>query len=304
MKRRFFFGLLLVSVVLIVVGCAPAAAPLKRDEGASSKPPAAAQDSGAAVGRPAQAPAGQPAAPAPAPSAAPGTAPGGEKLFTDRMIINNAQLSMEVKDSTDSLGAIGEIAQRQGGFIVSSNFHNEGDRKVATVALRVPSIAYQATLTELRRLAVKVEAEDSKAQDVTEEYTDLQAQLRNLEATEAQYQELLKRAQSIDEILKVQGRLTETRRDIERIKGRVVYLERTTEMSSITVTLFSRDGAIGPKEPEVWWRTPAEAFNQSLVFLSKVASALAIGVAFFWWLILLVAGGYFAVRIAGSRRTA
>lgn len=291
----------LVALGLLVLSCAPSA-PLKA--------PAAAPTPAAAPRQPAAEPfsPSAPAPPAPALAAKPAEPPGGAsgaRAVVDRKIIYNAQVSLEVKDATDSLEAIAEIAERQGGFVANSTFRYEGERKVASVTIRVPALVYQATLAELRRLAIKVEEEGSKSQDVTEEYTDLNAQLGNLEATEDRYLELLKRAQTIDEILKVQARISETRREIDRIKGRMNYLERTSDMASITISLFSRDKAkAGPKEePAGWWKTPGEAWEQSLVFLGRVASAIAIGVAFFWWAIIVAAAAVLLVWRAAKRRT-
>ncbi|MDO8690575.1 MAG: DUF4349 domain-containing protein, partial [Dehalococcoidia bacterium] len=212
MKHRLLMWLSLLALASFVASCSPAAAPSKTAGGASSN------QAGQALGG--SGTSSQPASPGE--SAAPA---GGETTATDRMIVYNMQMSMEVADTADAMEKVAGIAQAQGGYVVSSNFHYEGDKRLATVTIRVPSPNYQLTLAELRRLAIKVQNEDSKSQDVTEEYTDLGAQLRNLEATETQYLDLLKKAQNTDDILKVQGRISDTRKEIERIKGRLVYLE-------------------------------------------------------------------------------
>lgn len=116
--------------------------------------------------------------------------------------------------------------------------------------------------------------------------------------------EFLKRAQTIDDVLKVQARISETRREIERIKGRMVYLERTTDMASITVSFFARiQPKADPKEGlPAWWAKTTDAFDQSLVFLGNVATFLGMALAFFWWLIILVAVGISVQRKIGFRR--
>ncbi len=304
--KHNFWRLSLAALGLFVLGCSSAETPVAAPVGTPSRQELKSS--------PVQSPSlaeGPARASAPAPAGAPDIAsppqgsPGGTGASFDRMIINNAQISMEVKDTTDSLNAVGRIAEDHGGFVVSNSFRYEGERKVATVTIRVPALAYQTTLAELRRLAIKVQGEDSKAQDVTEEYSDLQAQLRNLQATEAQYLDLLKKAQSIDEILKVQARISDTRNQLERIKGRMVYMERTTEMASITISLFSLDrSAVGTNRQSAgWWKSPAEAFEQSIVFLSRVATAFVIAISFFWWLIILMGAGYIAWRIRTSIKT-
>ncbi|HLB11554.1 MAG TPA: hypothetical protein VJO15_01200, partial [Dehalococcoidia bacterium] len=74
------------------------------------------------------------------------------------------------------------------------------------------------------------------------------------------------------------------------------YLDKTSEMASITISLFSKDGKVLSKpEQGGWWKTPGEAFEQSLFFLGRVASAIAIGVAFFWWAMILIAIAAFVV---------
>lgn len=219
------------------------------------------------------------------------------------MIVYDSKVSMEVQDATETMDAITDIARRNGGYVVSNSFRLEGERRVGTVTIRVPSRAYDNTIADLRRLAVRVENEDNKSQDVTEEYSDLGAQLRNLEATETQYLQLLKQGQSIDDILKVQARVSETRREIERIKGRMVYLERTTDMASVTVNFFTSN--LQKADPKAglptWWRKTTDAFDASLVFLGNVATLLGMAVAFLWWLIIPGAVAAFVFGRIGAR---
>lgn len=282
MRRGILLSILLAGAPVLAFNCAPAAAP--------SKPAALTEG---------QAPA--PQVPPGAARVAGGGAPaaGGEKTAAERMIVYESRISMEVKDTTEAMEAVTAIARRKGGYVVSNNFRYEGERKVATVTIRVPSKTYDETLAELRRLSLKVEQEDSKSQDVTEEYSDLGAQLRNLEATEARYLDLLKRAESIDDILKVQTRISETRREIERIKGRMQLLERTTDMASIVVSLSAR--TVEKPDPKqglpTWWRKTADAFEQSLVFLGNVATLLGMAIGFLWWLIILAAAGAYVWKV-------
>jgi len=278
----------IVGVAVFLSSCAPAAAPKAPPPGAS--------------GGQAQPPSGQGAPPSGGKPSVP-PASGDQRAAVDRMIVYESKVSMDVADATEAMDRVAEIATRQGGYVVSNSFRYEGDRKVATVTIRVPSRNYQDTLAELRAIAIKVENEDSKSQDVTEEYSDLGAQLRALEAAEAQYLELLRRAQSVDDILKVQGRLSETRKEIERIKGRLVYLERTTDMASITVSLFtSTKQKADPKAGlPTWWRKTTDAFEESFVFLGNAATLLGMAIGFLWWLIIPSGVAAFVFGRKGAR---
>ncbi len=286
MKHRPLVWLSMLALATFVASCSPAGGPPKTAGDTSSKP--AAQAPGGSGASSQAGSLGESAGPA-----------GGETTATDRMIVYNMQMSLEVADTTAAMEKVAGIAQTQGGYVVSSNFHYEADRKLATVTIRVPGAKYQSALTELRRLAIKVQNEDSKSQDVTQEYTDLGAQLRNLEATETQYLDLLKKAQNTDDILKVQGRISDTRKEIERIKGRVVYLERTTEMASITISMFTNVAEkADPKTGlPAGWKKVTDAFEQSFVFLGNLLTVLGIIIAFTWWLLLIGAVVAIALRI-------
>jgi PKD repeat protein len=86
-------------------------------------------------------------------------------------------------------------------------------------------------------MADEVTSENTSAQDVTEEYTDLNSTLTNLQATEAQLLEIMKKAVTVDDILAVQNQLTNIQGQIETTKGRMKYLEQTSATSLISVSL-------------------------------------------------------------------
>ena len=174
-----------------------------------------------------------------APPAPPTSAPVTDASTTasDRKIVQTASLKLQVKDVTGSYGDITRIATGAGGFISTSNFSNAGESQVATVSLRVPATRYQQVLADLRALGVKVDNETSNASDVTDEYADLAARQRNLEAAETQLLTLLGQAKNVAEVLQVQDRLTSVRGQIEQAKGRQALLDKLSDLATISVSL-------------------------------------------------------------------
>ena len=175
----------------------------------------------------------------------------------ERKIIKNGNISIEVDNVIDSMNRITEIAQALGGYVVSSNKYSN-DETHATVAIRVPAKRFDEAFEKIREIAIETPYENKESMDVTEEYTDLEAQLRNLEATEAQYLELLKKAENVEDMVTVQRELSYIRGEIERIEGRMRYIDRTSDMSYIEVHI----GEVQSLKQKKW--NPGQAFTSAV----------------------------------------
>jgi hypothetical protein len=168
------------------------------------------------------------------------------ELTEDRKIVKEGSITLEVEDIAEAMDEVAEMADELNGYVVSSYKH-EYERGVSGhIAIRVPVEEFEEAFVRLRQLAVAVPYETTTAEDVTEEYVDLEAQLRNLQATETQYLALLERAQTVEEMLKVQKELSSVRGQIEQIEGSIQYLEHTSETSLIDVTLQETQGLAEP----------------------------------------------------------
>ena len=155
----------------------------------------------------------------------------------ERMIIRTADLQLVVTDVAAAIGEITGLAGTYGGFVVSSNSWQDRDRMMGNITFRVAAENFDEAIAALHGLAVDVRAESTSGQDVTEEYVDLTARLNNLEAAEAQLLILMAQSGNVSEILEVQRELVKTRGEIEQTKGRMQYLEQSSAMSYISVTL-------------------------------------------------------------------
>ena len=318
--RRAHARLVTSAAALIVLGsvaCSalPASAPSSPPESTNLKAaqpagPAAqpAVAGGATIGAPApnvaSDAAGAPAAAqqrsaVAANSAAPNNSlPDTSAQILDRMVLRTAQLTVQVTDMESALAQARQIATRGGGFVSASNTRVEKvgdqDRMVADLTLQVRSDAADATLSDLRNLG-KVTTETSGSQDVTEEYVDLTSNLRNLQASESAILKLMDKATQIQDVLALQRELTNVRGQIERIQGRKTYLERRSDMATITLSL--RLPPVDAPRTSGGWDPAAVAargWQASLTVLRGAAEALIVVVAFSWWLIPFVAlGAYY-----------
>jgi hypothetical protein len=219
----------------------------------------------------------------------------------DRRIVRTGSITLEVADVGKSVGEITAIANQLDGYVVSSNQSGDEDNPRGYVSIRVPSGKFDDALQKLKAIASKVVLESTSSQDVTEQYSDLQSQLKNYEATEAQYLELLKKAESVEDILKVQQALSNIRGTIERTKGRILYLERTSDMSLVEITV-QKSRPIGSGT----WDVPGifKTAVDGLIGFGKVLLAILIWVVVFipLWIIIFVI--IFLVRRSRRKRAA
>lgn len=232
-------------------------------------------------------------------------APSDQALF-DRKIIQNTSMDLQVEDVSKAYDDVERIAITAGGFLLDSSVSSNQDKPSATMTIRVPTDQYQGVVDHLRALAIKVENETSKADDVTDQYTDLQARLRSAQALEATYLGLLDKAQTIDDILKIQNYLTPVRTEIEQIQGQINVWDKLSSLATITVSLHSDTAT--PVPPNNVHPNPLKAgsagWESSLLFLRAVGAGIFAVATFLWWLvpILLIVGAGFFLRYRTSHR--
>jgi PKD repeat protein len=156
---------------------------------------------------------------------------------TDRMVVKTGNLQIVVSQISVALDGINQVAARYGGYVVNSQQWKEGDRNIGNISIRVLAENYDKALADIRTIAKSVTSESTSSQDVTQEYTDLDAQIKNLQATETQLLKIMETATKTEDILSIQRELTNVRGQIEQIKGRMLYLERTSSTSLININL-------------------------------------------------------------------
>ncbi|MBI4570861.1 MAG: DUF4349 domain-containing protein, partial [Chloroflexi bacterium] len=203
----------------------------------------------------------------------------------DRKIVQSTSVDLGVEEVGRSFQEIIRVAETNGGFVASSAFSNVDDEQIADLTVRVPAGSYQDVLAAVRAMG-EVSKESSDANDVTEEYTDLAARLRTLEASEQRYLALLAQARTIEEILVVQDRLDGVRGQIEQVQGRVNLLDHLTDLATITVHLRPLDAppAAPPSGPQPL-DAAASAWEHSLEALRGLAAGALVVAVFSWWLV-------------------
>jgi hypothetical protein len=183
-----------------------------------------------------------------------------------RKIICTGSLELLVRDVPDAAGKIRGTASSLGGFVEKSSQADTGGI-TASIVMRVPAERFDQAMAEIKRGAVRVESENVEARDVTREYIDLDARLRNARAQEAQYLLIMKRATTVKDTLEVSEKLGEARQNVEQLQGEMKYMTTQIAMSSIEISLRAEPQAVAG----IHWRPLYQAKTAALEMVSGLA---------------------------------
>lgn len=199
----------------------------------------------------------------------------------ERIVIKDAELTIYVANPPDSMDRISRMAEEMGGYVVNANLYQTrlssgSEVPRASIMIRVPAERLNEALERIKEETDQpVVNENVSSQDVTQEYTDLQSRLRNLEAAEAQLMEIMADANRTEDVLSVYNRLTDVREQIEVIKGQIQYYEQSAALSSIRVELMPNEAlqplSIGGWQPVGVARDALQALIRTLQFLVTAA---------------------------------
>jgi len=184
-----------------------------------------------------------------------------------RKIVRNGALELLVADVGQTASKIGTLAGGMGGFVEKSTQTNTAGH-TAVITVRVPADDLDRFMSEVKKLALGVDRENIEARDVTRDYVDLDARLRNAQAEEAQYLQILKRATTIKDTLEGAEKLSSVRGRIEQLQGEMKYLSTEIEMCSVEISLR---GEADTTVLGIHWRP----LRQAKVALSEMISGLA-----------------------------
>jgi hypothetical protein len=129
------------------------------------------------------------------------------------------------------IDAIIDLSEAQGGRLQA--------RRDDGVTIRVPAARFRETMTKIDRLGM-VTHRSVTAEDVSEEIHDAEVRLLNLQATRKRLQDFLAKANDIPSTLTVEKELERVALEIDRIEGRMRFLQARASLSTIDVRIAAQ----------------------------------------------------------------
>ncbi|GAB4213446.1 MAG: DUF4349 domain-containing protein [Roseiflexaceae bacterium] len=194
-----------------------------------------------------------------------------------RLVIRTASISLQVDKVRDAEASLRVMVNQMGGYIVKVETNGTDENTSSQITFRVPAARFDQALTGTQALAKKVLSSTITGDDVTEEFVDLSARQRALEATRDRLLALLEKANEVEDALAVNQSLTDIQAQLEQIEGRKKFLTQSAALSTITAYLQPVP-SIAPIVEEDGWQPVAVARGalRELIGLGQLLVSLLI----------------------------
>lgn len=236
--------------------------------------PAADLDEAKSLGQGADGYAGRSVAPSAPPSPAPASASAQLPAGIPSMVIRTGTASVEVDSLEPAIAAVRRLVARAGGYVGNTSLQagHESVRS-ATLELRVPADRFEEVVAGLSPVG-EVDYVNVAAEDVTEQYVDLEARAENAKRLEGRLAELLAtRTGKLDDVLAVERELARVREEIERLEGRMRYLRSRADLSSLTVSLHEPGPLVGVPGDHPLRDALRQAWRNAVMFAAWLIAA-------------------------------
>ncbi|MEU4830818.1 DUF4349 domain-containing protein [Streptosporangium sp. NPDC023615] len=172
-----------------------------------------------------------------------------EVVPQDRSIVYTAEMTVRAKDVTAAAEAARRIVTASGGYLAMerSNSRSRG-KGSATLVFKIPPGNYTGTLDRLGRELGTRESLQQNTEDVTEEVADVESRLKSAKAALDSLRALLKRANTIGEVLQVERELSNRESELESLQARQKSLASRTSVATLTLNLVGPAAVVERKD--------------------------------------------------------
>ncbi|MBK6985553.1 MAG: DUF4349 domain-containing protein [Bacteroidetes bacterium] len=191
-----------------------------------------------------------------------------QKNITEQKLIKNGDISFEVKNIKDTKTFLQKVISKHKGYISNEKIEDYRVNPTEILTVRVPNSNFDHIINDIGLQVGEFDSKRIDIEDVTAEFVDIEARLKNKKQLEGKYQELLAKANNMTDILKIEKEISLIREDIESTEGRLRYLSNQVGYSTLIITYYEKRATAG--------------FH----FGGKMADALSEGgMGFLWFLI-------------------
>jgi hypothetical protein len=220
-----------------------------------------------------------------------GNAPGATGI--SRKIIYDAQVDVIVESVDPVSRKVGTLVQEARGYIAEQSVTGSpGSLRSMRWRIRVPVERFESLLLSVVSLG-ELERNSRTSQDITEQYYDIEARIKNKKVEEQTLNKILQeRSGKLEDVLKVEVELSRVRGEIEQLEGKIRVLENLSSMATLSLNVREREKYAPPPPVVADFPTQiARAWESSLKSLVELGKSVVLWtVTWAIWIPLYVIG--------------
>lgn len=211
----------------------------------------------------------------------------------NRKLIKNVYMELETKEFDKVTAAISRRVTELGGYIESSSISNPNSYN-EYVGRRNMSMSARIPCDRLDEFVQNVESEgnitykDENVTDITLQYTDTESRKKSLLTEQERLNELMKKAETVEDLIAIESRLSEVRYQLESIESQLRTYDNQVDYSTVNLNINEVVDYTPVKEASVWERI-TEGFRASLTAVGNFLENLFVGILAYSPILLLVA---------------
>lgn len=220
--------------------------------------------------------------------------PGGTSRVQDaiieRKLIKNGEVSFKTKSLADTKNKVQVALKSVNGYIAKETAYDYSENPSEELTVRVPSKDFDVFMDKILEGVDELDSKHIDIQDVTEEFVDIEARLKNKKQLETKYQDLLSKTNNMDEILRIEKEISSIREDIESTEGRLKYLGNQVSYSTLQIRYYEKRTSgfnFGGKIGEAL-KNGSTGFLWFLIFMVQMWPLWLVGGCTWWFIVWLI----------------
>lgn len=220
-------------------------------------------------------------------------------VTVSKKLIKDGNMRIETKDLQASKQRMDGLLKQYNGYYESENLDNNDVETSYYLKIRLPALSFEALIGALENGEDEVKSKYVQTRDVTEEYIDVVARLKNERAYMARYQALLAKASTVKDILSIEESIRKLQEEIESREGRLKYLNDQIAFSTLDIQLYKdKPYKYASKQKDPFGERVKQALSNGWSFIVGLALLLIA----MWPLWLIGAGVVVVVRRVRKKR--
>ena len=202
-------------------------------------------------------------------SSDPSSARGENGITSNQKLVRKVWLDVETEDLDALLGQADQRISELSGYVEErevyngSNYNNSRRYRYANLTIRIPADQLDRFVDQISEVS-NITSTNETTEDITLSYVDTQSRIAALETEQSRLMELLAKAETMDDLLKIESKLTDVRTELEKVTSQLRLYDNMVDYGTLYLNVSEVVEFTVTEEPETVWDRIGSGFMESL----------------------------------------